>query len=1074
MRERKQLRHATAHLCVCVAVFFAWSSPASVDQRADAPASHQATTEETDAALQRAASLALDGRDGTIVVMDAQDGRLRAVVNEGLARTGAFPPGSAVKPFTLLAALRARLVDADTRLLCRKHYRRGATEFTCSHPVYKTLFDTAHALAHSCNYFFAHLGERLNTEEFDSTLAPFGFGATHDATDAAAANASAHNVASLSRSSLISVRASYGSRGATRLAHRSTSNRTDALVEELAPRLPKGEWHTETALGEGGAILATPLQLITAYAALVNGGRLFEPRRDAPANFQAHERARLTITDEERAIIVAGMRGAVSYGTAERARLDALPLRIFGKTGTATEIGGFRTHGWFVGFASDPRATQREDDTCDASQLSSHAPNDQPAPADVKLAVLVFLKRAQGKECAALARPIFEEYARLSAGASDDVSVARAETITNDATGTPVGVLTENLDGARIASTISQGDSTDLRGDATVVRVRLARDGETVSMSLGEYLFGVLAAEASTEDEFNAIKSLAVVSRTYALQKLGRHAREGFDFCTTTHCERYLRVTASNSRPDFHALLRRAVAETEGEVLRDSRGRLANAYFSASCGGMTADIHALWGEPAREPFERGVADEYCAALPATRWTDAIPARDLLNALRADPRSDVGSHLDAISVVKRDATGRAELISVEGERRKILRGWDFKIIVGRTLGWSVVKSSRFAVERAGASFIFRGTGFGHGLGLCQAGAHVMARNGSSYLQILAHYFPGAQVGQLSGTRRTHTAQQQPAPRWKADATAPLFDSRTPLRHSRAWKRDARLTEWHSPARECHSVGRECDSHASESHSVGWEWHSIARECHADVWDCHSAMKESRSRAWEWRSRSPDRHSFSPVRYSISTVALSHGKGSRARLTLSSEHFRVSYPARDARRAAESVLRTLEGARRDLARRLDAASLPQPALPTLEINVNETTADFVAATGQPSWVAAVTRGARIELQPLAALERRGTLTETLRHEYAHAVVDALSRGRAPLWLAEGLAAHFAGEGALLATHAPAKKIPVEEIERRLEAHAAPEEMRALYAAAYAEVRALLRSEGEPRVWRRVANQ
>ncbi|MDT7542192.1 MAG: stage sporulation protein [Acidobacteriota bacterium] len=1011
--------------------------------------------------------LALGGRDGAIVVMDAQDGRLRAVVNEELAQTGAFPPGSAVKPFTLLAALRAGVVDANTRLLCRKHYKRGATEFTCSHPVYKTLFDPAHALAHSCNYFFAHLGERLDAKEFNATIQSFDFAAPPEARDTNAPHADAHT--------------------------RATK------------RPPRAEWRTETALGEGGAILTTPLRMITAYAALVNGGHLFEPRRDASASFQARERARLTIKDEERAMIVAGMRGVVSYGTAERARLDAIPLRVFGKTGTATEIGGFRTHGWFVGFASGPRASS-ERDRLDASQFSARASDDQPAPAEVKLAVLVFLKRAQGKECAGVARPVFEEYARLTSGGSEDSSVVRSEASTSDAAGSSIGMLTENLDGVRDASTISYADSTELRGDATMVRVRLAREGEIVSMPLGDYLFGVLAAEASTEDEFNAIKSLAVVSRTYALQKLGRHAREGFDFCTTTHCERFLRVTSANARPDFHALLRRAVAETENEVLRDSRGRLANAYFSASCGGMTADVHALWGEPAREPFERGVADEYCVALPSTRWTNAIPTHDLLNALRADPRSDVGSHLDSISVVKRDATGRAELVSVEGERRRLLRGWDFKIIVGRTLGWSVVKSSRFAVERAGATFIFRGTGFGHGLGLCQAGAHVMARNGSSYLQILAHYFPGASVGQLSDTRRSHDAQQ-PAPRWRADATAPLHHSLArechfhPTGcHSFVRERYSLAREYDSTERQRHSFVMESPSFARDSHSFVIESHSFVMESHSLMWESHSLVREWRSLVREsysfgrgydsfarghyssveergdpvrgWRSLATFRRLVSPLRYSASKLTSSHSKVSPARARLSSEHFRVSYPAREARRSAESILRTLEDARADLAHRLDAASLPQPSLPVLEINVNETTADFVAATGQPSWVAAATRGSRIELQPIAALERRGAIRETLRHEYAHAVVDALSRRRAPLWLAEGLAAHFAGEGAMLARYAPAEKIPVEEIERRLAAHAAPEEMRALYAASYAEVHALVRTEGEPRVWRRVA--
>jgi stage II sporulation protein D len=1017
-----------AHLCVCVVVLLAWSSPAEIRSRADAPARRRATVEEVDAALQRAAAAALDGRDGTIVVMDAQTGRLRAVVNEQIAADAAFPPGSAVKPFTLLAALRSRAVTADTRLLCRKHYRRGGVEFSCSHPVFKTLFDPAHALAHSCNYFFAHLGERLDADAFDATLAPFGFGAIRAGDDAArAANDLSHatndhdsSANELARASNIRRTQSRVSLSSSRFAHSATTNRASHADAELSPRLPqRGEWRTETALGEGGGVLATPLQMITAYVALVNGGRLFEPQRAASENFHAHEKTRLSITDEERALLVAGMRGAVRYGTAEHARLDDLPLRIFGKTGTATEIGGFRTHGWFIGFASDPRPTRdatpaqvsdqtrddaspdqtqgdasfdqtRDDQSSDLTGDGLSAQNDQPAPAEVRLAVLVFLRRAQGRGCAEIARPIFAEYARLSNDAGEEAS----------------GQIDHNSasDDAPSATTNDSRASDDARrdtspGDATQVRVRLARDGATVSMSLGDYLFGVLAAEASTEDEFAAIKSLAVVSRTYALQKLGRHARDGFDFCTTTHCQRFLRVTPDNARPDFHALLRRAVSETEGEVLRDSRGHLANAYFSASCGGMTANVETLWGTIAREPYERGVADEYCLALPNARWTDAIPARQLLMALRADPRSDVGSHLDEISVVKRDATGRAELIALTGEQRKILRGWDFKIIVGRTLGWSVVKSSRFTVERAGETFVFRGSGFGHGLGLCQAGAHVMARNGSSYTQILAHYFPGATIGRLSTATLTRDAPTSNA-RWQPDATTPFTRTSAFAPHAATFE-TSRGT-------------------------------SVAR-----------------------------------------AASLNHSD-SAARATLSSEHFRVNYSARGesvGRRAAEKILSTLEEARIDLARRLGDANVAQPALPVLEVNAHETTADFVAATGYPAWIAAATRGTRVELQPFATLERRGVLKQTLRHEYAHAVIDALSHGRAPRWLSEGLAAHFAGEGAVLARYEPAKKIPLDELERKLDEPGEATQMRSLYAAAYAEVRALARAEGESGVWRRV---
>lgn len=111
--------------------------------------------------------------------------------------------------------------------------------------------------------------------------------------------------------------------------------------------------------------------------------------------------------------------------------------------------------------------------------------------------------------------------------------------------------------------------------------------------------------------------------------------------------------------------------------------------------------------------------------------------------------------------------------------------------------------------------------------------------------------------------------------------------------------------------------------------------------------------------------------------------------------------------------------------------------------------------------------------IELQPFAVLRRRRVLNSTLRHEYAHAVIEVNGQGRAPRWLAEGLAIAFAGEGPSLERFRPKTRLPREELERRLASPVSPANMRSLYAAAYSEVRELIRAEGEPSVWRRAAN-
>ncbi len=617
------------------------------------PVTRALAEDEIDAALQRAALSALGTRDGSIIVMDPQTGRLRAIVNARIAFEEAVPPGSTIKPFTALAALRAGLIDAGSRMLCHERYRRGDFETHCSHPRLKPPFSPAQALAYSCNYYFSKLGERLSEEPFDTTLADFGFGAPTGSDDA----------------------------------------------EEARGLLPRGGWRVQNALGESRQVLVTPVQLITAYAALFNGGHLYIPQQAAPQSFTPRLRAALEIDPAHRELLLQGMRGAVVYGTAARTGLNLLPQYIFGKTGTSTPLEDFHSQGWFVGFAADQGSTSNV------------------APTAIHLAVLVFLKHAHGAQCAELSRAVFEEYDRVSAKESQP----------------------------RPLDYLSSGAGRDVRSSSlpSQVRVHLLREDVTKTVSLDEYVFGVLAAEGSLEDEHEALKAQAVITRNYALKNLARHAHNGYDFCNSTHCQRYITVRDEGARADFYELLHRALRETAGETLRDEQGRIVDAYFSADCGGATANAQSLWERPA-PVYLRGVHDDYCANSPYRNWTDTIPLARLAKALRTDPRSDVGARLDNVRVVKRDATGRAEMIELQGERRRLLRGWDFKIIVGRALGWNVLKSSRFEVERAGANLIFHGSGFGHGLGLCQTGAHVMAERGATYRQILNFYLPGTSV------------------------------------------------------------------------------------------------------------------------------------------------------------------------------------------------------------------------------------------------------------------------------------------------------------------------------------------
>ena len=838
-----------------------------------------------DTAIQRAATSALADREGSILVMNPRDGRIRAVVNPRLAFEQSFPPGSAIKPFTALVAMRSGIADDDTRMACGRTFQRDGYQVICSHKRINNSLKLHHALAYSCNYYFANVAERMNAASFFSTLDSFGFG-----------------------------------------------QRTGVNASEASGNLKQADWRVSTAIGNDENVLVTPVQLLTAFTALVNGGHLLRPRIAEAEQFSSQEIRTLNLNPQQRAVLIEGMQGCTNFGSASEAGLDKLPYDVLGKTGTSGASNGFRTQGWFVSFLLNRKSVKKV------------------APEDLNLAVVVFLKRAHGAEAATIAA---EFYRRLIFGEETQRDKEARE----------------------------QNPKSQILNPKSF-RVHLVRENQTIEVELEHYVRGVLAAEASVETELEALKAQAIVSRTFALKNLQRHKNDGYDFCSLTHCQRYVHQLADHNR----ALILRASDESVRQVLRDERNQIADVYFHAACGGRTTNLEAVWGASSPS-YLQSVKDDYCTTMSHKSWSQMIPMKDLLRAVQSDERSNVGSQLETIIITKRDRSGRAEFITLEGQRRKQVRGWEFALIVNRVLGWNMLKSSRFEVNRTGNGFVFRGSGFGHGLGLCQEGAHVMARRGMSARQIVEQYLPGAKL----------TAKDNVATRWE------------------------------------------------RPHPAGFMFASFVPDRCEDV----PRVFARRMRALPARD---------PVR----------PRAQASRTMTASEHFRVYSPPKLEQRDIQEVLRTLESAYSDLAKRLNAASINLTQSQLIQVILHPATNDFVTATGQPAWTAGATHGNTIHLQPLATLRKRGIVASTLRHEFAHAALEPVRHARAPRWLLEGLAIHFAGEGRMYA--AINDKVAKETLDAKLAAPASPAEMRVLYAAAYREVQSLIRAEGESKVWQK----
>lgn len=270
--------------------------------------------------------------------------------------------------------------------------------------------------------------------------------------------------------------------------------------------------------------------------------------------------------------------------------------------------------------------------------------------------------------------------------------------------------------------------------------------GHVRAVPLDEYVAGSLAAELGPVllDPLigrSAGRLQAFVTRTYAMAN--RHRHSSFDVCDTTHCQLY---RPPDSLPaDLARAARTAAHDTSGLVVLFER-RPIQALFHADCGGATSAASLVWGGPAPR-YLQSVADRYCPGPAQRAWQVAVPAERLREALNDHPRTRVGSRLTRIDILEIDAANRAVRVALDGERSPVVRGEEFRQVVTRRFGAGSIRSTRFTVRRDGDRFVFEGRGFGHGVGLCQAGALAQLRAGRTAEAILQMYFPGVTIGRL---------------------------------------------------------------------------------------------------------------------------------------------------------------------------------------------------------------------------------------------------------------------------------------------------------------------------------------
>lgn len=301
-------------------------------------------------------------------------------------------------------------------------------------------------------------------------------------------------------------------------------------------------------------------------------------------------------------------------------------------------------------------------------------------------------------------------------------------------------------------------DRTEDQEFAGELTIRNNADGTQTAINtieLEDYLCSVISSEMNANSPMELLKAHAVISRSWAIRAMEKPNHEGFDVCADDHCQRYEGLRRMNERAV------EAVRATAGQVLMYD-GEVCDCRYYKCCGGRTEVWRTCW-EDKDVPYIRSVSCDWCDMSRQqpeqrnrimrlvlndydqetkdfrdwqVRYTDT-ELDDIVNS----KHPGIG-HVTALEPLHRGESGRIDSLRIVGSERTEVIGKELQIRYA--LSKKCLYSSWFDVTHRDGVWTLTGHGWGHGAGLCQIGAAVMAAEGKGYEEILRYYYAGARL------------------------------------------------------------------------------------------------------------------------------------------------------------------------------------------------------------------------------------------------------------------------------------------------------------------------------------------
>ena len=269
----------------------------------------------------------------------------------------------------------------------------------------------------------------------------------------------------------------------------------------------------------------------------------------------------------------------------------------------------------------------------------------------------------------------------------------------------------------------------------TLVRVKRESKNKIETVSIEDYVIGVISGEMPVSFELEALKAQAICARTYVLRKIKTNKNKEYDVVDTISNQVYLdkeqlQKNWKTKFDDNYKKITDIVTATKGEYMTYN-GEVIETFFFSTSNGKTENSEDVFVKAL--PYLRSVDSSWDTEIsPVYSTLKEISLSDFYTKLNLKYNKNL-----KYEIIEKNDTGSIAKIKING---KEFKGTEIRSLLG-------LRSTYFEMEQIGSNVVFKNKGNGHGVGMSQYGANGMAKEGYKYDEILKHYYTGIEISKI---------------------------------------------------------------------------------------------------------------------------------------------------------------------------------------------------------------------------------------------------------------------------------------------------------------------------------------